>query len=198
MRCRSWRSSGAASFWRSSGCPVSTICSSFSVSVSRFDSSRTSSSSLRVEVLRLVDDQHRVEAMLEVLEQKAVQRDHVVDLGIEAAGQAKLGRDQAQQIDRGKVRRVHDQRDFGVRRRCDREPRGAGWFCRSRPRRSAAGSPCGARSHRSEKPGPPRGFRKATRTAGRAPARTPARGGRRRTRTWTQRSPAMATPSCAS
>ena len=55
MRWRSGAITGEARMSRSSGCPVSTIWISFSVSVSRFESRRTCSSSAVGEVLRLVD-----------------------------------------------------------------------------------------------------------------------------------------------
>jgi hypothetical protein len=69
---------------------------------------------LGVEILRLVDDQHGVEAGAQALDQEAVQRDHVVGLGLLARAEAELRREQLVEVDRGEACRVHHQRDLDV------------------------------------------------------------------------------------
>ena len=76
MRWRNWRKLWSLSRSRNSGWPIRTICRSFRSSVSRLESSRTCSSSSRRQILRLVNNQHRVLVALDLLKQKAVDLRH--------------------------------------------------------------------------------------------------------------------------
>ena len=66
-------SSGESILALSSGCPARMIRSTFSLVVSTPDSSRTSSSTLLAQVLRLVDDQQHLAAVRVLLDQERVQ-----------------------------------------------------------------------------------------------------------------------------